>query len=189
MLVKGHSCEEREWYSEWNDYRGGSECKAAWRKNACLARDITGRKDWSRTNERTKYKLLFDKNPMPTMPGLNLLMLTNRQFALWIFAGKNSCTWRRWFAPLGRRKTILDQVGKIEGVKNSGTWRHLKRMELLLKWNNNSWYSIWRQASETGLAHDITEKIYTEENLRISMKNYVNCLSHLENMGKKNVPA
>ncbi|HKR06376.1 MAG TPA: PAS domain S-box protein [Bacteroidia bacterium] len=156
-----------------------------------IARDITQRKkieDALRLSEQ-KYKLLFNKNPLPmwmiSIQDMKFIDANESAVAQYGYSKDEFLT----MSPVNLRppeeaERFLKEAEKnIEGISNMGTWQHRKKDGTVIKVEIIS-HTITYEGEPVRLvlAHDITEKILAEENLKQSNDKLRQLSSHLENI-------
>ncbi len=136
-----------------------------------------------------KYRLLFNKNPLPmwimSEPGLHIIDVNDAAIAHYGFSKEEFLSMAAVdLRPAEDREKFLEAAAKTyRGVTHWGTWRHRKkdgtdiRVEVI-------GHSIMYEGKSTRLilAHDVTEKIIAEEKLKESHMQLRQLSSHMENI-------
>jgi PAS domain S-box-containing protein len=156
-----------------------------------ISRDITERRkaeEIIRMSEQ-KYKLLFNKNPLPmlmlSIPDMKFIDVNDASLLQYGYTREEFLKMSvKNILPkddLKKLNTVSDL--KQEGINNMGIWRHMKKdgtifnVEIITQltiYNNDP---VW-----LSLALNVTEKLLAEENLKQSNEQLRKISSHLENI-------
>jgi two-component system sensor histidine kinase UhpB len=156
-----------------------------------IARDITERKkiqDALSLSEQ-KYKLLFNRNPLPmwmfSVEDLRIIDVNESAIARYGYSRaeflKMSIADIR--PPEDKEKFLKQFRRDAEGINNFGAWQHMKKDGTIIKVEIITHDIVYEgKQARLVLAHDITEKILAEENLKLSHEKLRQLSTYLENV-------